>query len=100
GPDVETEPAVRKLVVAADTRFRVGRELGRADDVHRQLDLELERVLHPQLLGHLAADEHAVGPAAEIAEDAELVLDLRPARDEHEGPLDLAEQPPEVLELI
>ena len=46
------------------------------------------------LLGHLAADEHAVRTAAEMLEDAELVLDLRAAGDEHERPLDLVEEPP------
>ena len=70
-----------------------------ADDVDRQLDLEVERVLAAQLLGHLAADEHRVGPAAEVAQDAELVLHLRAAGDEHERPLDLAEQAAEMLEL-
>ena len=60
---------------------------------------EVERVLVAELLGHLAADEHGVGPPAEVAQDAELVLDLRAARDDHERPLDLAEQPAELLEL-
>ena len=88
-----------KLVVRAEARLGVGRELGRRHDVDRQLDLEVERAPVAQLLGHLAADEHRVGPAAEVAQDAELVLDLRAAGDEHERALDLAEQPAEVLEL-
>ena len=41
-----------------------------------------------------------VGPAAEVLEDAELVLDLRAAGDEHERPLDVAEQLAEVRELL
>ena len=45
-----------------------------------------------QLLGHLAADEDGVGATAEVLEDAELVLDLGAAGDEHERALDLAEQ--------
>ena len=53
-----------------------------------------------QLLGHLAADEDGVCAAAEVLEDAELVLDLGPARDEDERPLDVAEQPSEHLELL
>ena len=80
-----------------DSAFRC--ELGRGHHVDGQLDLEVERVLAAQLLGHLAADEHRVGPAAEVAQDAELVLDLRAAGDEHERPLDLAEQAAEMLEL-
>ena len=40
-----------------------------------------------------------VRAAAEVLEHAELVLDLGAAGDEHERPLDLAEQPAEVLEL-
>ena len=97
--DVEAEPAVAEARRTHRRASRRRRELGRADDVDRQLDLEVERVLVAQLLGHLAADQHRVGPTAEVAQHAELVLDLRPAGDEHERALDLAEQPAEVLEL-
>ena len=100
GPDVEAEPAVGQIVVAADARLGVGGELRGADDVARQLDREIERAPVPQLLGHLPADEHGVGPAAEVAQHAELVLDLRAAGDEDERPLDVAEQPAEMLELV
>ena len=82
-----------------DAGLRVGVEGRRGDDVDRQLDVEAERVLLAELLGHLAADDDRVRPAAEVLEDAELVLDLRAAGDEHERTLDLAEQPAEVLEL-
>ena len=66
----------------------------------RQHDLELERVRLAHLLRHLPADQHLVGAAAEVAQHAELVLDLRAARDQHERPLDLAEQPAEHLQLL
>ena len=83
----------------ATLRLRVLGERARGDDVGRQHDRERERVLVAQLLGHLAADEHRVGAAAEVLEHAELVLDLGAAGDEHERPLDLAEQRAEMLEL-
>ena len=51
------------------------------------------------VLGHLAADQHAVGARAEVLQHADLVVDLGAARDDHERPLDLAEQRAEVLEL-
>ena len=41
-----------------------------------------------------------VRPLPEVHEHAELVVDLRAARDEHERPLDVAEEPPEHLELL
>src|ERR1051325_5996204 len=99
GPDVEAEPAVRERVVGNDLGLGVRLEGGRGHDVPRQLDLEAERVVLAELLGHFAADEHRVGPAAEVSEDAELVLDLGASRDEHERALDLAEQLAELLEL-
>ena len=40
-----------------------------------------------------------VGLTTEVAQDAELVLDLRPAGDEDERPLDVAEEPAELLQL-
>jgi hypothetical protein len=49
-------------------------------------------LLFAELLGHLSADEHRVRLAAEVLEHAELVVDLRAARDQHEWVLDLAEQ--------
>src|SRR6266576_5440816 len=52
-----------------------------------------------ELLGHLATDQDPVGLAAELAQDAELVLHLGAAGDEHERPLDLAEQLAKLLEL-
>ena len=78
----------------------VGGELGGRDDVARQLDRERERVVLAQLLGHLAADDHGVRPAAEVLEHGDLVVDLRAAGDEHERPRDLAEKPPEMHELV
>src|SRR5207302_11302294 len=48
----------------------------------------------------LPADEHRVGAPAEVLEDAELVVDLRAARDEHEGALDLAEEQAEMAQLL
>ena len=82
-----------------DLRLRIGLERRRGDDVGRQLDGEVERVLVADLLGHLAADQHRVGAAAEVLQHAELVLDLGAAGDEHERALDLAEQLAELLEL-
>ena len=99
GADVEPEPAVWEVVVGNDLRLRVLGELGRRDDIGRHLDLERERVLDAHLLGHLAADQHVVGPAAQVLEHAELVLDLGAAGDEHERTLDLAEQLAQLLEL-
>ena len=90
---------VRQRVERRHLRLRIGVERARGDDVGRQHDRERERVLVPQLLGHLAADEDLVRAAAEVLQHAELVLDLGAAGDEQEGPLDLAEQPAEVLEL-
>ena len=80
-------------------RLGVLGELRCGDDVDRQLDRERERVVLAHLLGHLAADQHAVGAAAEVLEHGQLVVDLGAAGDEHEGVLDLAEQPAEVVEL-
>ena len=74
-------------------------ELRGADDVGRELHLEVERVLDAELLGHLPADQHGVRLAAEVLQDAELVIHFRAAADEHEGPLDVTEQPAEMLEL-
>ncbi len=98
--DVEPEPAVGDVVVGDDPRFRLGLEGGRRDDVHRQLGVVRERVFVAQLLGHLAAHQHLVRAAAEVDEDAELVLDLGPARDEDERALDLADQASEHLQLL
>ena len=82
-----------------DAGLRVGRELRCADDVGRQHDVEVERVLDAHLLGHLAADQDRVRAAAEVLQHAELVVDLRAAGDEDERPLDVAEQRAEMLEL-
>ena len=86
-------------MVGDDLRLGVLFEGRRGDDVGRQLDREAERVLVAQLLGHLAPDEHHIGLPAEVAQDAELVLDLGAAGDEHEWALDLAEELAELLEL-
>ena len=98
-PDVEPEPAVRERVEPTPPGLSVLGELARRDDVGREHDLERERVGVTQLLRHLPADQHLVGPPAEVLEDAELVRDLGAAGDEHERALDLAEQPPEMLQL-
>ena len=87
------------VVDRGDVRLGVLGELSRGDDIDRQLDRERERVVLPHLLGHLAADQNAVGAAAEVLEHRQLVVDLGAAGDEHEGVLDLAEQPAEVVEL-
>ena len=71
----------------------------RRDDVDGQLDGKRERVVLAHLLGHLASDQHPVGPAAKVLEHGQLVVDLGAAGDEHERMLDLAEQPAEVVEL-
>ncbi len=97
--DVQPEPARGQLVVGDLARLGVLGEGHRRDDVGRQHDLEREWVLLAQLLGHLPADEHGVGTPAQVLEHAELVLHLRPAGDEHEGSLDVAEQAPEHLQL-
>src|SRR5262249_170795 len=83
-PDARPEPAVRAGVVRDDLRPGIGLERRRRDDVTRELDRKPERRALSQLLGHLAAHEHRVRPAAEVAQDAELVLDLRTARDQDE----------------
>src|SRR5438067_5105068 len=57
----------------AYARLRVRLERSGADDVGRQLDVEVEGILDAQLLRHLPADEHRVGAPAEVAEHAELV---------------------------
>ena len=100
GPDVEAEPSVRHGVVRRHQALRVRLERRRGDDVGGQLGLVGERIVVPQLLGHLPADEYHVRTAAQLLEDAELVLHLGAARDEHERPLDVAEQPSEHLELL
>ena len=87
-------------VVGDHPRLGVGVEVGGGDDILGKLDLEVEGILVPELLRHLAADEHDVRPAAQVLEDAELVLHLGAARDERERALDVAEQPPEMLELL
>ena len=97
--DVQPEPTVGERVVGDDLRLGVLGELCGCDHVTRKLDLEAERVRDAQLFGHLAADQDGVRLAAEVAQDAELVLDLRAARDEHEGPLDVDEQLSELGEL-
>ena len=97
--DVEAEPAVRDVVVRRDPRLGIRVEEAAATTSTGSSTGNEERVLVAELLGHLAADEHGVRPAAEVLEDAELVLDLGAARDEHERPLDVAEQPAELLEL-
>ena len=83
-----------------DLRRRVGVERVGGDDVGRQDRLERERVLAAHVLGHLAADQHRVGPRAEVLEHADLVLDLGAAGDDHERPRDVAEQATEMLELV
>ena len=99
-PDVEAEPAVGKRVEGGHLALRVRSErLGR-DDVGREHGLEGEAVVRAELLGHLAADEHGVRTAAEVLEDAELVLDLRAPGNEHERPLDVPEEAPEHLQLL
>ena len=99
GPMSRPSQPSGSCVVRDDPGLGVRVERCGGDDVHGQLDRERERVLVADLLGHLAADEHRVGAPAEVLEHAELVLDLRAAGDEHERPLDVAEQPAELLQL-
>ncbi len=72
----------------------------RRDHVDRKHDGKAERVLVAKLLGHLPADQHGVCSTAEVLENAELVVHLGAAGDEHERMLDVAEQPAEVSELL
>ncbi len=76
-------------------------EVGGGDDVLGKLDLEVERILVPELLGHLAADDHDVRPAAEVARERRACPStLAPPATSDERALDVAEQPAEVLELV
>ena len=83
----------------ATLRLRVRVERLRRDDVARQHHVEVNGFDVPDVLGHLAADQHAVCARAEVLEHRDLVLDLRAAGDDHERPLDLAEEAAEMLEL-
>ena len=87
------------FVDRGDVRLGVLGELSRGDDVDRELDRERERIVLPHLLGHLAPDQYPVGATAEVLEHGQLVVDLGATGDEHEGLLDLPEQPAEVVEL-
>ena len=99
-PDVEPEPTVGQRVERRHLRLRLGLERARRDDVDRQDRLERERAVRAHVLCHLPADQDRVGPRAEVLEHADLVLDLRATRDDHERPLDLPEQAPEVPQLL
>jgi len=98
--DVQPEPPLGELAVGSLARLGVLGELRCGDHVHGQLDRERERVLVADLLCHLAADEYRVRAGAEVLEDAELVVDLGAAGDQDERTPDVAEQLPEVLELL
>ena len=100
GADVEAEPTLGHVVVRCDAALGIRVERDSRDDVARQLGLVRERVGAAELLGHLSPDEYRVGTPSEVCQDAELVVDLGPAGDEHERPLDVAEQPAEHLELL
>ena len=100
GTDVEAEPAFRQHVEGGHPALGVGLERGGCDDVAGEVGVVRERILVAQLLGHLASDEDGVRAGAEVHQHAELVVDLRPARDEHEGALDVAEEPTEHLQLL
>ena len=82
-----------------DAGLGVLRERGGADDVDRQLDANVSGLSSRICSAILPPIEHRVRPPAEVLEHAELVLDLRAARDEDERALDVAEQLAEVLEL-
>src|SRR5205814_8290708 len=84
----------------ADPGISLRVERSGSDHVVGENDLEVERIPLPQLLGHLAADQDAVGLAAELSQDAELVLDLRASGDEHKRPLDVPEKPAELLQFM
>ena len=89
-----------QLVERRHLRLGVGLERRGRDDVDGQHRVERERILVAHLLGHLAADQHRVGARAEVLEHADLVVDLRAARDDHERLLDVAEQRAEVAQLV
>ena len=74
-------------------------DVGSSDDVARELDRERKLVAVAQLLGHLPADEDGVRLPSEVAQHAELVLDLGPTGNEHERPLDLPQQLSEFFKL-
>ena len=99
GTDVEPEPARRNVVVRCDTTLGGRLEGGSGHHVGRQPRVVGKWILLAEQLRHLPADEDRVRALSEALEHADLVVDLRAARDEHEGPLDLAEQPAEHLEL-
>ena len=100
GTDVEAQPAVGQLVVGSHPALRVGLERGGRDDVAREVGVVRKRILVAQLLGHLASYEDRVRAGAEFHQHAELVVDLRPARDQHERALDASEEPAEHLQLL
>src|SRR5436309_12969221 len=52
-----------------------------------------------ELFRHLAADQDGVGLATQLAQDAELVLHLGAAGNEHERSLDFAEQLAQLIQL-
>src|SRR5256714_12494751 len=99
GPDVEAQPPFRKRVVRANFQLGVRLERSSANDVRGQDYLEVERVLVPKLFRHLAADQDGVGLATQLAQDAELVLHLGAAGNDHERSLDFAEQLAELIQL-
>ncbi len=75
-------------------------ELGGCDDVERELGIEIGVLLvAADVLGHLAADEQRVGPLGERTQDADLVLDLRPADHRDEGARRGLEERAQLLEL-
>ncbi len=100
GADVEPEPAVRERIERRDLRLGTLVERRGGDDVGREHRLVRKRLRVAQLLRHLPADEHGVGSLPELAENAELVLDLRAARNEDERSLDVGEEAAEHLELL
>ena len=98
--DVEAQPAVGQLVVRSDPALRVALECRGCDDIDGQIGVVRKRIIVTQLLCHLAADENGVRAGTEVHEHPELVGDLRPARDQDERVLDVAEEPAEHLQLL
>ena len=97
-PDVEAEPARRAASSNGTTsRLGVGVERRRPRRRRSAAPTSNENGFSlADLLGHLAADQHRVRARAEVLEHADLVVDLRAAGDDHERPLDVAEQRAEV----
>ena len=101
GADVEPEPAVGDVVDGEDARLGVGLERGRARRRPSGSSTSKSSGFSTRSCSAILPPMSTVSASpAEVLEHAELVVDLRAAGDEHERPLDLAEQLAEMLELL